>query len=213
MRTPAKIAVPPLLAVVVAVACLRTDPQAIRLDLIDRDVERALKIAGDTEAARARFHAPYVAQLNDATVEQIETVTEFRRYVLVTEERLRRGDWMFARGVRVARDAVRPYRGRVSLVARLRFHPQNTFGDIPPSECAIGAGSAAQPAVAPLDVIRTRIDQPRTRGQPGRSAPLIGAFIETVFDAASIGDTVRPVSVLMNGQVIARLSIDFRRLE
>lgn len=213
MRTRAKGAFRHVFAGLACAACLQTNGQALNLAVSNRDIERAQKIASETESARARFHGLYIQPVNDATVEQIEIITEFRRCVLVTEERLRLGDWMFGRGVRAVSEVLRPYRGRVSVVARLRFHPQNTFGDIPPSECAIGAASAAQPAVSPLDVIRTRIDQLQTGGQPGRSAPLLGALIETVFDAASIGETMRPVRVLMNGQTIARVSIDFSRLE
>ena len=86
-------------------------------------------------------------------VEQIEVVTEFRRYVLNAEEQLRLGNWLFAHSVRDAREKLRPWRERVSLVARLRFHPHNTLIGIPPYDIAIG-----RPDLAPVNVIRTPIN-------------------------------------------------------
>lgn len=212
MRPRAKGSVRHVLAGLLCAASIHSTTQALNLALSEGDMERAQKIASGPESSRSRFHALYIQPVDDATVEQIEIITEFRRCVLVTEERLRLGDWMFSRGVRAVREALRPYRGRVSVAARLRFHPQNTFGSIPEIEAAIGA-SGRQPVVAPLDVIRTRIDQVQTGLQPERAAPLMGALVETVFDAASVGDTVRPVSVLMNGRALALVSVDFSRFE
>ena len=42
---------------------------------------------------------------------------------------------------------------------------------------------------------------------------MTGAIIEAVFDAASIGQTVRPVSVRLAEQELARVMIDFAKLE
>lgn len=215
MTPRAKGSVHHVLAGFLCAACIHSTTQALNLALSERDIERAQKIASGSDSSRARFHALYVQQVNDATLEQIEVITEFRRCVMLTEERLRLGDWIFARGVRAVGEAMRPYRGRVSVVARLRFHPQNTFGTIPEIQAAIGA-SGRQPVVGPLDVIRTRIDQLQAADRSGhsdRAAPLMGALVETVFDAASVGDTERQVSVLMDGRSLALVAVDFSRFE
>jgi hypothetical protein len=188
------------LAAVTIAILLQGEVRAIATVLSEKDIERALKLAQEPEQKRAQFHAAYVVRVNDATVEHIEVVTEFRRYVLATEEQLRLGNWLFARSVRDAQEKLRPWRQRVSLVARLRFHPQNTLMGIPPYEIAIGG-----PDLAPLDVVRTPIT--------ALNAPLMGATIEAVFNAVPVGQTVRPVSVSLAARVVASVAIDFGRLE
>ena len=181
---------------------------AIATALTDKDVDRALKLAQAVEQKRAQFHAPYIVRVNDAVVEQIEVVTEFRRYVLSAEEQLRAGNWLFAHSVRDAREKLRPWRDRVSLVARLRFHPHNTLMTVPPYDITIG-----RPDLAPVNVIRTPINA-LLSGRPGDfNAPLIGATIEAVFDARSVGQAARPVSVSLAAQAVASVPIDFARLE
>jgi len=196
------------LAAVTIAILLQGEVRAIATVLSEKDIERALKLAQEPEQKRAQFHAAYVVRVNDATVEHIEVVTEFRRYVLATEEQLRLGNWLFARSVRDAREKLRPWRQRVSLVARLRFHPQNTLIGIPPYGIAIGG-----PDLAPLDVVRTPITA-LLSGRPGDfNAPLMGATIEAVFNAVAVGQTVRPVSVSLAARVVASVAIDFGRLE
>jgi hypothetical protein len=181
---------------------------AIATALTDNDVERALKLAQAVEQKRAPFHAPYIVRVDDAVVEQVEVVTEFRRYVLSAEEQLRLGNWLFAHSLRDAREKLRPWRDRVSLVARLRFHPHNTLMTVPPYDITIGG-----PDLPPVNVIRTPIHA-LPSGRPGDfSAPLMGATIEAVFDARSVGQAARPVSVSLAARAVASVPIDFGRLE
>jgi len=182
--------------------------RAIVLSPGSGDVLRAMRLAREPEEKRAQFHAPYVFALDDATVERIEVVTEFRRYVLTAEEQLRLGNWLFTQGTREAQDAVRPWHGHLSIVARLRFHPQNVFVSIPSFEIVVGG-----PDVTALNVIRTPINGFLSNAPAGAFAPMTGATIEAVFDAASIGQTTRPASVRLADQDVARVSIDFARLE
>src|SRR5204863_1182557 len=86
-------------------------------------LEQALSIGRAPEAERARFHRSYVVAINDPTVEQIEIQTEFRRAVLFAEDRIRWGDHLF--GVRQAEAALASWHGKLTIVARLRFHPMN----------------------------------------------------------------------------------------
>jgi hypothetical protein len=187
---------------------LQSDVRAIVLAPDPADILRAMRLAQESAATRAQFHAPYIFKVDDATVEQIEVITEFRRYVLTAEEQLRLGNWLFARGTREAQDAVRPWRGHLSIVTRLRFHPQNTFVSIPPYEIAVGG-----PDVAALNVTRTPTNGFFSNAPGDKFAPLTGATIEAVFDPASIGQTARRVSVRLGDQDVARVTIDFARLE
>jgi hypothetical protein len=187
---------------------LHGDVCAIATDLSQKDIERALKLAQAPEQKRAQFHAAYLVRVNVATVEQIEVATGFRRCVLIAEEQLRLGNWLFAHSVREAQEKLRPWRDRVSLVARLRFHPQNTLISIPPYEITVG-----RPDLAPLSVVRMPINALLSGRRGDFNAPLIGATIEAVFDARSIGQTARPVGVSLAAQVVASVTIDFARLE
>jgi hypothetical protein len=180
---------------------------ALTIAPTDADVARALKVAALRPEARARFHAPYLVRVDDATVEQFDVVTEFRRYVLVTEHQLELGNWMFSQGVHEARAAVRPWEGRVAIAIRFRFHPQNTLSSIPPFETRVG-----DPPIEALDVIQTPITTPLS-GKRHQVTALLGAVIETQFDAAAIGQTTRPVSVWLNGRLVEQTTIDFSKLE
>ena len=70
------------------------------LSMNGMDIERAQQMARGRESERQQFHRRYVIDLQDATVTQFEVITEFRRLVLITEEHILRGDWMFSRGTR-----------------------------------------------------------------------------------------------------------------
>src|SRR5688500_5127452 len=113
---------------------------AIDLNVTQIRIEAALKIARGSESARLAFHRPYIFQASDPSVARIEAIAEFRRIVLIAEERLARGDRLFAQSTLQAQEAVRPWRGRVSVVAEVRFHPQNAYAR-PPGIDVILAGS------------------------------------------------------------------------
>lgn len=197
-----------VLTVVAVAVVLHGNPGAIAPDLRDRDIERALKLAQAFDDKRAQFHAPYVVNVTDATLERVEVISEFRRYVLTTEDQLRQGRWLFAQSIKQAQEMLRPWRGRLSVVARVRFHPQNTLTTIPPYDLTL-----AGPDLLPVDVIRTPITA-LLSGKPGDFfAPLMGATLEAVFDAASVAQTVRPVRLSLAGQDVARVTIDFAKLE
>jgi hypothetical protein len=182
-------------------------PAAILVSLGAADVERAIKIAKSPDAERVRFHARYIAPLHvtlpDATLEQIEAITEFRRAQLDAEERLRQGDHAFT--VRQVTDAIRPWRGKVTLALRLRFNPLNVLVSVPPYEIAVGEAGPV-----PLDVRRNPL---YTLGHPGTASSLYGAVIEADFDAAQVGQTSREVRVILNGKVLARTTINFAQIE
>jgi len=199
-----------VLAVTVIVAAIPLG--AIAASLTTQDIERALKLGRGTEAQRARFHARYVVPLPDSVAQYIEVVTEFRRYVLKTEERARVGDWMFAQGTRAAQEVLRPWRGRVSIIARLQFDPLNTYPSVPPFVLLVGGSPQIEPIEGHITPLRSLPSQARTRGN-GAFTYLVGATVQLDFDAASLGQTERPVSLILDGRELGRVTIDFAAIE
>ena len=183
------------------------------------EIERAQQVARSRESERAQFHRRYVFDLKGDTVTQIEVITEFRRLVLTTEEHLRLGDQMFSRGVREAEAAMAPARGLVTFKSKLRFHPLNTYADVPTFKIALGpaASPAAPLATSPLTTIDTQAtgesSQPfKERG--GKSVvALLGATLQADMPAARIGTASRPLGVMLEGSEIARIAVDFGRLD
>jgi len=149
---------------------LQGEAVAVVTVLGDKDIERALKLAQAVEQKRAQFHAPYLVRVDDPTVEQVEVVTEFRRYVLTAQDQLRQGNWLFAQGVRNAKEKLQPWRERMSLVARLRFHPHNTLMMVPLYDITID-----QPVLVPVDIVRTPITALLSGKKGDFNAPLSDA--------------------------------------
>jgi hypothetical protein len=170
------------------------------------EMERALSIGRAFDSERARFHKPYVTVPNDPTVEQIEVLTEFRRSVLFAEEQIRHGDHMF--GLRQAEPALRPWHGKVTIVARLRFHPLNVFLASPPYDITVG-----EPPVAGLDTRRTSLYALANNQKPAAPTPITGAVIETDFDAQAVGQRARTIRVVLEGKEVTRTVVDFAQLQ
>ena len=183
---------------------------ALLLTLTQDDIERAQKVARASEAERARFHSRYVFATKDATIISMEVVTEFRRVVLVTEDHLRRGDWMFSQSVRAAEEATRDARGKVSIVAQVRFHPLNTYIGVPPFRLAAGL-PAASAALAPLETDTS--PQYSLAASPNARGSLIGATLTSAIMAAAVGQSVRSLGVLLEGKELTRILVDFRGIE
>lgn len=181
---------------------------AINLQLTTADIERALTVARDREGARARFHAPYITSLNTPTVQSIEIISEFRRVVLLAEEHILKGDRGFASSSRIAGDAVKPWTNRVSVVARLRFHPLNTYVTVPNIEIVLDGPNANAAFVGVL-----KEPQYALTSKPGEQAAIIGAVAEGVFEAALIGQTQRTVTVRLDGKELVTTRLDFRAIE
>jgi hypothetical protein len=188
---------------------------ALDVSLSLPDIERALAIARSSEAERARFHGRYRFALNDPTVTQVEVITEFRRVVIVGEDRLRRGDWMFTQGTRAAEAAVQEWHEQVAIAAQLRFNPLNTYVTIPSLDIMV-SDSLSEEAVAPLAAHTTpqfSLPFPVAGKRGATTSSLVGAVLETDFQASAIGQTKRRVSVLMEGKELARTTIDFAAIE
>lgn len=197
-----------LLAALVPAMLLPMAAGALIVAPTSSDVERALKLAQAREPQRAEFHKPYVVRPDNAVFEQLDVITEYRRYVLTAEEELRKGNWLFAQSVKDAQERLKPWRERLTLTVGLRFHPQNVLIGVPPYEITLG-----NPALAPLELTRTPV-YALLSGRPGDvNAPLIGATLEAVFTSSAIGQAVRPVVVSLEHKPQASVPIDFSRLE
>ena len=206
------------MAAIVMAAFLRTEVQALRVTVTQQDVERAYAVARGADDLRARFHAPYILPISDDTIQRLEIVTEYRRYVLAAEEQLRLGNWTVARGSqslggRGIADDLQPWKGRVSVVVQLRFNPLNTFQYVPEYEITLGDGR-----ITPISI--TRSPELGLPSNPGartggveQHLPILGAVVEAAFDAGTVGQTSQTIRLALEGQTIRTLTADFARLE
>lgn len=174
------------------------------------DIERAVSMTWwpHTDQERARFHDRYAARFTtDPTiapaVESIEVITEFRRIELIAEQHAALND-LWARGGAIsdAEEALKPWRGRLSIVAHVRLPVIAT--SVPESTVAVAGPDAPRP----ID----RHTSPVYSGG-GDTPSLTGADVESVFAPASIGDTIRTVLVVVDGRELARATFDFRALD
>jgi hypothetical protein len=178
---------------------------ALETDLSDQQIERALRLGRNTAAERERFHRRYVFQadgrtpvVNGLQLESIEVISEFRRMELIAEEHARINDTFGRAGLRDAKQALAPWRGNVSIVARVRVIGATNMVSVPRLEVTLDSLPAAGP------VLRRDISN---------DAALVGGEIETPFDAAVVGETTRTVAVLWNDRLLGRVRVDFRSID
>jgi hypothetical protein len=184
---------------------------ALVLSMSNTEIERAQQVARGRESERQQFHRRYVVDLPDATVTQLEVVTEFRRLVLITEEHILRGDWLFSRSVRSAEQALMPFRGVVIIRGNIRLNPLNTYIAPPPYVVAVG-GPAGEPLVAVDTRLTSQFSAPfKARGKTITS--LVGATFEAAVPASQFSQNPRTVAVSLEGKELARTLIDFSRLD
>ena len=195
-------------AMLIAAGLLMTMPLgAINIEVTDADISRAISIAVGQKPASARFHAPYILQISAPAVERAEVITEFRRFVLASEEQSALGNWSLARGGydakgRTLRDLLQKWRGQVSIKARMRFHPQHSYAFMPAIDVLIG-----EPSFQGIDVVRAAL---MTSGTP---TSMTGAVVEAAFNAPSFHDRTVPVRIVLEGKELARVTVDFSKLE
>jgi hypothetical protein len=183
-------------------------------------IERAIAVGRRPEAERARFHRRYVVTTGDPVVDRVEVISEFRRVVLAAEERIRFGDYFF--GVREAEGALKSWRNRVSIVAELRFHPQNVYATVPPVEVVL-LDSKSERTFAPLDIRRVPSYSLPPSTATGASSPgagagsqataLLGAVVEGVFEATPLARATLVVAIRLPPNELARAPVDLAALE
>jgi hypothetical protein len=188
-------------------------PFALVLSMSNGEIERAQQVARARDSERQQFHRRYLFDLKDETVTQFEIITEFRRLVLVTEEHIFRGDWLFSRSVRSAEQALAPSHGQTTIRATLRFNPLNTF-ITPPSYLL--TMSADDPRSVPV-VLETQVMPQFSvpfKARTGKMVTsLVGATLEATLSAAQLGQTTRVLSVILDGKPVTRITVEFGKLD
>lgn len=182
---------------------------AIELSLTPARIEAALAVARGDATRRTAFHRPYLIPFADPLVERVEVITEVRRLVLIAEERIAGGNALFAYGTRAAEEALRPWRGKVSILVRLRFDPRNTYVLAPPLDVALVGPVGAVPQQA----LRSKTLFGFSTGVPGEPLPVTGAEAEADYAAAPLAQQTATLVVRMAGKDVARRAVDFRVLE
>ena len=181
--------------------------EALDLDVTIQDVERGLAIARATDNERATFHAPYIHKVDTPFVESIEVVSEYRRVVLVGEDHIRKGDRLFAYSTTLTQKAVSPWKSRVSIVARMRFHPHNTYVSVPDVDLVLPGKEQARIGVLKDPILGLA-------GEPGSGrVPVLGAVVEGVFDAAALGDGTYEFIVRLDRKDVGRTTFNLAALD
>ncbi len=184
---------------------------ALVVSMTGSDIERALALARARDVDRQQFHSRYVFNLTDPVVTQIEIVTDFRRLELIAEDHVLRGDVMFTRGVRDGEAALAPTRGTVTVRAQVRFNPLNTFVSLPDYALAVGLPSGR---LAPIDTRSTPQFSVPFKNRQGKSvSSLVGATLESDVPSADIGQTPHPIAVTLDDKEVARVAVDFGKLD
>lgn len=204
----------------VVLALLAWPPGAGAIDVaIDRAaIEEAIALARSRdEHGRERFHAPYRVLLGDPAFDSLEIVTEYRRVVLAAEQRVRLGDRSF--GYREALEILRPWRGRLSAILRVTFHPQNVYRTVPAYELVLyprpspDVRGGAPRSQSPVDLRRT----PRYLAgggevslNPPAGGPMLGATVEAIFDTPRLNlEGTRLLGIRLDGRELRRVPVDF----
>jgi hypothetical protein len=190
-------------------------PSSALLVTVSRyDLERALAIARwpTTDRERARFQEAYTFPVDGrpvgyAVLSGIEVITEFRRVELLAEAHMRANDLWGRGGIQDVEDAIKPFRGRLTLVAHVRFLPTTAFiTGVPPIDVVVQGKS---PKV--LGIVRNGVYS--SSGSPGEGAALVGADIEQMLDARSVGQLARNVCVVWGTRRLGCTVIDFGALQ
>jgi hypothetical protein len=192
-----------LVLVTVAVA----PAAALKIDISHEDIERALTLARARPEERARFHALYLQKVDTPFIEHIEIVSEFRRVVLMAEEQIARGDRFFAYSSMRAVNALQVFRKRVSVVARVRFHPQNNYVGVPPVTIALIGNERALIGVKSEPVYGIG------SGKPDEFVPVLGAVVDGSFEAAALAQAKREFRISLDGRELGRVAFDFATVE
>ena len=188
-------------------------PFALVLSMSGSEIERAQQVARGRDPERQQFHRRYVFDLKDDTVTQIEVITEFRRLVLVSEEHIFRGDWLFTRSVRSGEQALAPTRGLTTIRATVRFNPLNTFITPPAYLLAMSTGV---PGSAP-SVLETTVTPQMSvpfKARDGKMlSSMVGATLEANVPSTELGQLTRVLTVILDGKEVARATVEFGKLD
>jgi hypothetical protein len=188
-------------------------PFALVLSMSGSEIERAQQVARGRDSERQQFHHRYVFDLKDDTVTQIEVITEFRRLVLVSEEHIFRGDWLFTRSVRSGEQALAPTRGLTTIRATVRFNPLNTFITPPGYLLAMSPGAAGNVPSVLETTVTPQMSVPFKARDGKMLSSLVGATLEANVSSTELGQLTRVLTVLLDGKEVAKATVEFGKLD
>ena len=212
----------------VAVLAVAPRPQAVEANLPMQGVDDAIVFARMAQrGARQAFHDRYVRTVGD-TVSRISIVSEYRRVVLLAEERIRLGDRSYS--VRQMTSELEPWRGLVEVIVDLTFHPQNNYVGVPLIDVLL-VPLDVQSAVMPFTAEATdRIPRfgvfreplpPDTPWWPfppvaatvtPRAEPVTGGWVQASFDAGPVASGRFDVVVKEGATTLGSAAFDFGAL-
>jgi hypothetical protein len=169
-------------------------------------MEFALRVARGSTAERVSFHAGYRSEAADPGIDHVEVITELRRLVLLAETHggPQGSRW---RDAGDAAAALAPYRGRLTLEARIRFHPRNGYTSLPSLEVHLNGTASTEP---PLDV---HVEPVYDTG-PAPAAgppPIVGAVVAATFAAPAVRG-VQTLVILVDHVYLLLATIDLTRM-
>ncbi len=193
---------------------------------LDRDaIDQAILFARQAERPeRVAFHGGYLRTPGNE-VRRVSVVTEYRRVVLLVEEKMRVLDRNY--GVRQMTDALKPWRGLVEIIVELQFHPQNAFVRVPLVDVLLvplDQPGNPMPLIAEATDRRPRFGlfwdpppadapwwpfPPPTTPVLGGSEPLTGGWVHARFEAGSLARGHYEVAVKNGAAALGRVQFDF----
>lgn len=180
-----------------------------------------------TRAERGAFHDGYQRHPGQ-TIRRISLVSEYRRVVLLVEEKMRLLDRNY--GVRQMTQALVPWRGLLEVIVELQFHPQNNYVGVPLLDVLLvplDGGPSAMPVVAEATDRRPRFGQfwdPPPMDAPWwpfpppsipvitGSEPMTGGWLHARFDATPLSSGRYEVVVKDGASTLGTGTFDFGAL-
>lgn len=199
--------------------------RAVEINLDREAIDQALIFGRQaTRAERLAFHSGYL-RTPAAEVRRVSVVTEYRRVVLLMEEKMRVLDRNY--GVAQMTAALAPWRGLVEIIVELQLHPHNTFVRVPPVDVLLvplDEPGHPMPLVAEATDRQPRfgfywdptpVDAPWWPFPPpntpvlGGTEPLTGGWVHARFEAAGLARGRYEVAVKNGGENLGRVQFDF----
>ncbi len=198
----------------VLAAATATNVHAVLSGLTPSDIQRAVALArwprtnADWQRFQQRYVFPVKGEVVDAwSVEQIEVITEFRRAALMAQQHARLNDSWGRGGIGEVEDAMRPWRGRLTIAVSLHLTPTLLYvASVPEVEVRVGDSGAAP-------VISYRRTELCSSSGADSGCAVTGGQVDADFDTATIGQAKRVITVLWKDRQLARVAIDFASLE
>jgi hypothetical protein len=198
---------------------------AVDVNLDREGIDQAIVFARQaTRPERQAFHDGYLRTPANE-LRRVSIVTEYRRVVLLTEEKMRVLDRNY--GVRQMTAALTPWRGLIEVIVELQFHPQNTYVGVPLVDVLLvplDVPGNPMPLLAEATDRRPRFGlfwdptpadapwwpfPPPTTPVLAGTEPLTGGWVHARFDARGAARGRYEVAVKDGASTLGRVEFDF----